>query len=140
MSNVTVVQSTMNDFAVVHSEQELQDKLAQAKAEKVPVLVDFYADWCTSCVLMEKQVFANYKVQNALKPFMLVRVDLSANTEEDQLLLKKYNVIAPPSVLFFNASGKEVESRRIVGELNAKDFLNRIEVFMAGKCIMQAQC
>jgi thiol:disulfide interchange protein DsbD len=129
-----------SDFVVVHSEAELAARLAEAKAADEPVLIDFYADWCTSCVVMDRQVFSQPKVQAALQPFMLVRVDLSQNTEEDQALLKKYEVIAPPSVLFFSTSGQEVNNRRIVGEMSAKDFLNRINLFMAASCDIKAQC
>jgi thiol:disulfide interchange protein DsbD len=129
-----------SDFVVVHTQAELADKLAVAKAANQPVLVDFYADWCTSCVVMEKEVFAQQKIQSALQPFLLLRVDLSQNTAEDQALLQHYDVIAPPSVLFFSTSGEEVNSRRIVGEMSAKDFLNRINVFMASSCDTKAQC
>lgn len=130
----------MSDFAVVHSITALQQKMAEAKTNGMPVLVDFYADWCTSCVVMDKEVFANATVQKSIAPFMLVRVDLSQNTAEDQQLLQQYNVIAPPTVLFFNTAGHEVESRRIVGELGAKEFLKRMDVFMADNCSKQAQC
>ncbi len=133
-------QVAVSDFSVVHSISGLQLKIAEAKANNMPVLVDFYADWCTSCVLMDKEVFANNKVQKSIEPFMLVRVDLSQNTSDDQQLLQQYHVVAPPTVLFFNTAGKEVESRRIVGELSASDFLKRMDVFMAGNCTKQAQC
>jgi thiol:disulfide interchange protein DsbD len=100
----------------------------------------FYADWCTSCVAMDNEVFTRDNVKQALQPFMLVRVDLSQNTSADQALLQKYNVIAPPTVLFFSTTGQEVNSRRIVGEMNAKDFLNRINLFLAANCNVKAQC
>lgn len=132
--------TALNDFSVVHSVTGLQLKIAEAKASNMPLLVDFYADWCTSCVVMDKEVFANNKVQKSIEPFMLVRVDLSNNTSDDQQLLQLYNVVAPPTVLFFNTAGKEVESKRIVGELSAGDFLKRVDVFMAGNCTKQAQC
>jgi thiol:disulfide interchange protein DsbD len=70
----------------------------------------------------------------------LIRVDLSQNTSEDQALLHQYDVIAPPTVLFYNASGQEVNNRRIVGELNATEFLNRINLFIAASCDTKAQC
>ena len=133
------IQSSL-DFIVVHNANELASKLAEARAAHTPVLVDFYADWCTSCVVMDNEVFAHQNVQNALQPFMLVRVDLSQNTVEDQALLQTYHVVAPPTVLFFNVAGQEVSSRRIVGEMNAKDFLNRINLFMAASCDKKAQC
>lgn len=129
-----------SDFAVVHDHAELARLLSEAKAAGRPVLVDFYADWCTSCVIMDSEVFAHQNVKLALQPFKLVRVDLSQNTAEDQALLQAYSVIAPPTVVFFSAAGVEVNSRRIVGEMSAKDFLNKINLFMAASCDIKAQC
>jgi thioredoxin:protein disulfide reductase len=129
-----------SDFAVVRSIASLQTTLAEAKAAGKPVLVDFYADWCTSCVEMDTKVFADQKVQAILNSFLLVRVDLSNNTADDQALLKEYSVIAPPTVLFFNASGKEVDSRRIIGEVSTKEFLNRIQLFLSENCNAKAHC
>ena len=128
------------DFAVVHSIDGLQAKIAEASHAGRPVMVDFYADWCTSCVVMDTKVFTDKKVQSLLAAFNLVRVDLSANTADDQALLQKYNVIAPPTVLFFNNTGQEIDSRRIVGEVNTNEFLNRIQSFWAAGCTKRAQC
>lgn len=128
------------DFTVVHTQADLAMKLAAAKTAGQPVLLDFYADWCTACVVMDNEVFARKNVQAALQPFVLLRVDLTENSTEDQALLHQYDVIAPPTVLFFSASGQEVNGRRIVGELGASEFLNRINTFMAASCDIKAQC
>lgn len=137
---VAVEGETSSIFTVVYNSHELSQQLAAARAAGQPVLVDFYADWCTSCVVMEKEVFNAKNVLSALQPFKLVRVDLSQNTAEDQSLLQEFNVIAPPTVLFFSAAGEEVNGRRIVGEMNAGEFLNRINLFMAASCDKKAQC
>lgn len=129
-----------SEFAVVYNMNELSQQLAAAKAAGQPALVDFYADWCTSCVAMDRDVFDTKNVQAVLQSFKLIRVDLSQNTAEDQSLLHEFNVIAPPTVIFFNAAGQEVNTRRIVGEMNAGEFLNRINLFIAASCDKQAQC
>lgn len=134
------VTAPYSDFSVVHSESELMSRLAAAKSAGQPALVDFYADWCTSCVVMDKNVFAQKKIQSAIHPFALIRVDLSQNTEEDQQIMQKYDVVAPPTVLFFSVTGEEVNSRRIVGEMSANTFLKRIDHFKASGCDIKAQC
>jgi thiol:disulfide interchange protein DsbD len=136
----TVAMQASSDFAVVHDQAGLSRLLAEATAAGRPVLVDFYADWCTSCVIMDTEVFAHKNVQAALQPFKLVRVDLSQNSAADQSLMQAYSVVAPPTVIFFSAAGQEVNSRRIVGEMGAKDFLNKINLFMAASCDTKAQC
>jgi thiol:disulfide interchange protein DsbD len=127
-------------FMVVHNVQELNRQLSAAKALDKPVIVDFYADWCESCVIMDKNVFSKSEVMTSLSPFVLLRVDLSKNTSADETLLKNYDVIAPPAVLFFNAQGREVNSRRIVGELNAHEFLMRVNTFFAANCDKKTTC
>lgn len=128
------------DFHVVKTAAALKEQLAAAKAAHKPVLLDFYADWCDSCVSMDKQVFNRADVQTILKRFVLLRVDLSANDAADEALLKQYDVIAPPTILFFNERGKEVNAKRIVGELEVSEFLSRINIFLANGCDKKTSC
>lgn len=116
-----------NLFTIVRDSIELKKELNLAQAQGRPVILDFYADWCESCIIMDRNVFQQPEVQRVLTNFVLLRVDLTANTAADEAILKTYNVIAPPTVLFFNAQGQEINSQRIVGEVNAKEFLTRVD-------------
>lgn len=127
-------------FMTVHNVAQLESEIAKASSKKLPVLVDFYADWCEACVVMDKKVFSLESTQVLLQGFDLIRVDLTENTAEDQALMQKYNVIAPPTILFFTESGKEVTSKRIVGGVDADEFAERIHTFRAFKCTMKANC
>jgi thiol:disulfide interchange protein DsbD len=127
-------------FVIVRNLQELDRQLTTAKTLNKPVLLDFYADWCESCVAMDKNVFTVPYVMQSLNPFILLRADLSANTAEEEALLKNYGVIAPPTILFFNNQGKEVNSQRIVGELSAQEFLTRIHTFITASCDKNITC
>lgn len=115
-----------NSFFVIHDMATLNKQLALAQAAHKPVILDFYADWCESCVTMDRNVFMNPNVQNALSKYVLLRADLTANSEDDQAILKSYDVIAPPTVLFFDGQGREMNTNRIVGEVDAKEFLLRL--------------
>lgn len=106
----------------IRSMSELNQQLSQGK----PVMLDFYADWCTSCVVMDRTVFTRADVQQALQSFHVLRVDLTANNAFDRAILKRFNVIGPPTILFFDRDGRELTAKRIVGEVNAKEFLRRI--------------
>lgn len=122
--------ASTNQFVVVHNLGDLNKQLLLAKEEHHPVMLDFYADWCESCVSMDHHVFNRSNVQKALGDFVLLRADLSANLPSDVEILKHFDVIAPPTMLFFNHDGREVNSHRIIGELNAKEFLGRLNLFM----------
>jgi thioredoxin:protein disulfide reductase len=115
-----------NSFIIVRNVDDLNHQLQLAQMRHQPVLIDFYADWCESCVMMDKTVFNVQNVQQKLKPYVLLRADLTASTAEQEMLLKTYKIIAPPTVLFFNGKGEELHSKRIVGEVNANEFINRL--------------
>lgn len=140
VSTTSTIRHPANSFIVVRNTEELNKQLLIARSNNKPVLLDFYATWCASCVAMDQDVFDLPAVQKALSQFVLLRADLSANNSADELLLKTYSIVAPPTVLFFNNKGKEVNSRRIVGEVNAKDFLNRLNLFFTASCDTKIQC
>lgn len=122
------------NFIVVRSVPELNQALANAQSHSKPALVDFYADWCESCVLMDQKVFDKTDTQIALKNYVLIRADLSANDANEELLMQKYAVVAPPAVLFFDKKGTENNLHRINGEVNSQEFLKRLTTFEMASC------
>lgn len=127
-------------FTVVHNMMDLKTQLAEAKRSHQPVMLDFYADWCDSCIAMDKQVFSKPNVQQQLNKFVLLRIDLSKNTFEDQNLLKHFGVIAPPTILFFNAQGQEMQQQRILGEMSATKFISEINALKSLNCDATSTC
>lgn len=132
--------TSVSAFTLVRNLDEFNQQLMLAQTAGKPVLLDFYADWCESCIDMDKKVFGSREVINGLNTFVLLRIDLSKNSAADEALLKNFNVIAPPTVLFFNNHGQEVNSRRIVGELDAKEFMSRINTFITASCDKNLTC
>lgn len=114
-------------FKTVTTEAALQQELLNAREQSQPVLIDFYADWCESCVVMDKKVFAKPSVQEKLSSFRLLRIDLTDLGQTEEAIMKQYAVIAPPSIILIDKHGKEIESLRIVGELSPEAFIARIE-------------
>ncbi|MDR6714746.1 thiol:disulfide interchange protein DsbD [Pseudomonas hunanensis] len=110
-------------FTTINRPEDLQRELQTAKARGQWVLVDYYADWCVSCKVMEKQVFARADVQASLADVHLLRLDVTADSPASRELLQRYQVPGPPSLIWVGPEGEERRARRITGEVDADTFL-----------------
>ncbi|RXK80668.1 protein-disulfide reductase DsbD [Chlorobaculum sp. 24CR] len=111
-------------FKRIRSIEEL-DRELQASAGK-PVMLDFYADWCVSCKELEQFTFSDPKVRQALSGVTLLQVDVTANNADDKALMKRFNLFGPPGIIFFDQSGQEQKENRIVGFVEAGEFLGHL--------------
>lgn len=123
---VTGVQSS-GPFTTVKSLDDLKAAIGRARAENKPVLLDFYADWCVSCQELDRSTFIDVQTQQGMSQFVLLRANVTANDDIDKALEQKYNVIAPPTILFFDTKGNELTSARIVGAVDAKGFAEHMQ-------------
>ncbi len=112
-------------FSVVESIKELDAVLLQNKGKKI--LLDFSASWCTSCKELDEVTFRDKRVKEKLKDFVLIRADISENSDENKKLSKKYGVFGPPVILFFDEDLKLLNSKTIVGFVEANKFLKILE-------------
>lgn len=87
-----------------------------------PVMLDFYADWCVSCKEMERFTFSDPAIRRRLDKALLLQADVTRNTEADRALLKRFKLFGPPGIVFFDASGRELEQVRVIGFQNAERF------------------
>jgi thiol:disulfide interchange protein DsbD len=102
---------------------DIEDALARAKREGKPVILDFYATWCTDCVRMEKTTFTDPRVRAALKNFVLLQADVTDNNDASIAIKQKFGVFGPPALLLFSAEGNEKKDLRFYGYRNAEEFL-----------------
>ena len=112
-------------FSRVKNIAELNERIAQAHGKAV--MLDFYADWCVSCKEMERYTFADAKVQARLKNAVLLQADVTANSEEDKVLLQRFELFGPPAILFFDTQGKELADFRVTGYQDATQFLQSLQ-------------
>ena len=120
-------QPALLPFQHINSYDELQQMLALASMNNQWVIVDFYADWCSTCKEMENSTFSDDKVRDRLKNALLLQVDVTDNTSNHQALMKQFELIGPPSVLFFGPDQKERTSLRMIGYMNSSQFLAHLE-------------
>ncbi|WP_281247524.1 protein-disulfide reductase DsbD [Vreelandella utahensis] len=114
-------------FERISDAGRIEAHLEQASEAGKPVILDFYADWCISCKIMERQVFDTEPVLEAMADFERLQVDVTDNTAADQALLDRFNLFGPPTVLFFNGQGEELKQARILGEMDQDEFLEHLE-------------
>ena len=109
-------------FETIKSVEDLQARVAAASASGKTVMLDFYADWCTSCKEMERYTFNDTSVQAALGNTVLLRADVTKNDALDQALLQHLGILGPPTIAFYDTTGAEQRSFRVVGYMKAGEF------------------
>ncbi len=118
-------------FTPLHSVAGLQRAVRRAAADHRTVMVDFYADWCTSCKEMEATTFTNPAVRQALAHTVLLRADVTSNDAADRALLKYFGIYGLPTVAFYDRNGHERRRDQVVGYLDAAAFLRRLRAAFA---------
>ena len=107
-------------FIPINNIIELQN--FQTDSNKKPIMLDFYADWCVSCLEYEKFTFNSPNIINLMDKFELLQVDVTENNKEHQLLLKEFSLFGPPGIIFFDSEGIEMKELRTIGFKNANEF------------------
>lgn len=111
-------------FQQISNYDELQAVLKQ-HPNKIAML-DLYADWCVACKEFEHKTFADPQVQTALSDVLLLRVDMTNNSESNRTLMKALAVTGLPTIIFFNQQGEEIQAQRITGFLPAEAFMTTL--------------
>ncbi len=121
--------SSTHEAWLPYNEQELQ----QALTNRIPVLIDFYADWCTSCAVMEKEVFSKAQFIEAARGIKLLRFDATVETPELKNLKQRFNIVGLPTVVVFDKNGKQREDLEVVGEATLAEFLDLVQKLKSGR-------
>lgn len=109
----------------------LQGLEAALKASDRPVVLDFYADWCTACLEMEKLTFTDPKVVAQMQQWRRLQVDVTRNTADDRALMRKFQLFGPPAMVFFGNSKEEIRDLRLVGYMAAAPFGQHLDKVIA---------
>lgn len=90
-------------------------------------MIEFYADWCPSCVTWKQTVFNRRDVQHALEPLVLLQIDATELTPDTQRLLDSYGLPGLPAIVIHDRAGHERPKLRLLGEMKAEEFVAWIE-------------
>lgn len=118
-------------FQKVANERELEAAIAAA-AGKV-VMLDFYADWCVSCKEMERYTFTDPAVRERLAKMVKIQADVTTGSADHQALLRRFRLFGPPGIVFFDASGREIQGLRVIGFQPAGKFASVLDLALGAR-------
>ena len=131
ISSPSIVQGSLgkqsvkeNSFTKIHSIAELEKILVASKGKKI--MLDFAADWCTACKELEHITFSDAGVKEAWKDYVLIQADVTANTDEEKALSKKFGLFGPPALIFYDEKGDEIKSKRTIGFIPPDELLKKL--------------
>ncbi|MCB5161332.1 protein-disulfide reductase DsbD [Marinomonas algarum] len=105
------------------------DRFVAASDER-PIVLDFYADWCVSCKVLE-EMFLEPEIFETLEKIQLVRVDVTKNTADNKALMQAFDVFGPPALIFLDNSGKERKKLTLMGEPSRSTLTARLQAHIA---------
>ncbi|MFQ5862277.1 MAG: protein-disulfide reductase DsbD family protein [Candidatus Brocadiales bacterium] len=95
-----------------------------AKDTGKPVFIDFYAEWCTDCKLMDAKTWANEDVIREAKRFVAIKLDCSeSDSPYNKLRIERFKSFAMPFMAFFDSEGNYLEDYALEGYTGPKKFL-----------------
>lgn len=87
------------------------EALARAKRDGRPVIIDFWAEWCTACKELDRTAWADPRVREEASRFVAVKLDGTNDSDQFQAAADKYGVVGMPTVVFIDPRGREVPER-----------------------------
>jgi thiol:disulfide interchange protein DsbD len=113
-------------FRKIKSVADLDRELAAAKAAGMPVMLDFYADWCVYCKQMERNTFPDPQVAGLMGQMVLLQADVTRQDDDDKALQQRVRIPAPPAMIFWDTSGQELNNYRLLGYKGPTEFAEHL--------------
>ncbi|KGD64427.1 thiol:disulfide interchange protein DsbD [Alcanivorax nanhaiticus] len=104
----------------------LEQALASSRQAGKPVLVDFFAEWCVACKVLEETTLSNQAVLTQMQGFDLYRVDITEINADSQAIMAQYNILGLPALVFFTPTSTEIPKSRVLGEMGPERFIEHL--------------
>ena len=121
-----VIQKDKLDVPVVKPGAELAAVLDNYRQRNKPLMLDVLADWCVSCFVMEREILVKEDVKLMMTGVDVIKVDVTAVSDENALFLKENKLFGPPAFIFIDSVGDE--NGRLVGEVSKEEFMGYFEL------------
>jgi thiol:disulfide interchange protein DsbD len=127
-ASATTQAATQGPWLKLKGAEALQQQLDEARRNGQPVLVDFYADWCVACKVLEEKTLNQADVLAALANanYRLIKADITEINRENQGIMQRYGIIGLPCLIFFDPAGNEIDGSRILGEMGPESFISHM--------------
>ena len=112
-------------FQIIENEERFNNLILSTDGNNKVLIVKFYAEWCIACNKLERVVFKDTLVNEALRDSLTYTVDVTNNNAFSQSILSRFSLVGPPAILFFK-NGQELRAQRIIGEVNATELTKHI--------------
>ena len=129
---VTLLLMTSVNFAAENKWHSFDAGLAKADKEKKMILVDFYADWCHWCKVMDEKTFKDKNVSKKLQDrFVTIKLDAEDaqakvnyknETFSNPQLTQAFGITGFPSLAFLDSNGDVITL--VPGYVPPENFIN----------------
>ncbi|MGR6872970.1 protein-disulfide reductase DsbD [Pseudomonas sp. HK3] len=125
-SAITPTQTDHTTAKRITTRDEFKQWLDQAQHNQQIAILDFYADWCIACKIMDAEIFNQLDVKQKMDNVVFIQLDMTDNTDEQLSLLNEFGLFGPPAVLFFS-DNSELKNLRMVGEIDKQTFMQHLQ-------------
>jgi thiol:disulfide interchange protein DsbD len=109
------------------------EQLMEQRGSGVPIVIDFYADWCIPCKELDKNSFSDQRVIDISKNYLMLKSNLTReNSPEVKALISQFGIRGVPTIVFIGPDGEERRDLRIVQYEDADEVLTRLQQIGTG--------
>ena len=88
-------------------EHRFDDAVKKARAARKPIMIDFWADWCSWCHRLDQQTYVDPVVVKLSEQFIALKIDTEGGKKNQEIALH-YNVATLPTITFITPGGRQI--------------------------------